>query len=101
MNNRRRDLDQGYQHEGALRQPRMWDLQPRLADLRVAQEQDVQIQRSRPVADALPPVAPKLLFDFQQPFQQLSRLQVRFQLHHRINESRLFGKPHWLGAVER
>jgi hypothetical protein len=41
----------------------MRNLQSRLADSDVAEEQNVQIQRSRPIGESRRPVAPKLLLD--------------------------------------
>ena len=97
----RRNLAERHQHKRPLCQPGMRNLQSRLADFEIAQEQNVQVQRARSVRESRRPVAAKLLLDGQQPIEQFARLQLRFQRHHRVHKPRLRGKAHRRGGVER
>lgn len=59
-------------------------------------QQNIQVQRPRPILDSAAAVAPKLLLNRQQAVQQLSRPQLRLQSHHRIQKTRLIRIPHRL-----
>lgn len=79
----------------------MRNLQPRLMELDAAEEQNVEIERARTIRYARRAVAAELLLDPEQAFKQLPRLQVRLQRDDGVNEARLRGEAHRLGAVER
>ena len=79
----------------------MWNLQSRLANSHIVEEQYVQIQGSRPVREARCAIPPKLQLQFQQPIQQVARLQDGLQLDYRIHKQWLLGKTHRLGSVKR
>ena len=75
--------------------------QVRFADFKIAEEQDVQIERPGSVLDSAGAVAAKLLFQRHQADEQFSRAQRRLQFYHGIDEARLIGKTDRLGGVKR
>ncbi len=97
----RGNLIQRNQHKQSLRHARMRNLQSRRADFEIAKEQNVQIQRARPIHERRRPVPAKLLFNGQQTVEQLPRLQLRLQFDYRIHEAGLRGKSHRSGGVKR
>jgi hypothetical protein len=68
--NLRGDFGERDEDKSALCQPRVRDLQAGLADLEVAQQQDIQIQRSRPVRDAVGTISAEVLFDAEELFEE-------------------------------
>ena len=84
-----------------LSQPRMGKLQPRLIDLKMAYEQDIQIQRSWPIGNRCRTVPAEFLFDCQQFIEQCARLKFGFQRHNRIHKPGLLRESNWLGFIER
>ena len=79
----------------------MGNCELRFADLQVAKEQNVEIQRARPIGNARRPVAAKLMLDGQQPIEQLARGERGFQRYCRVDKARLRGKTLRCGRVER
>lgn len=91
----------GDQYKCTVGQSRMGKLQPRLIDLKMAYEQNIQIQRSWPVGNRCRTVASEFLFDFQQFIEQCARFKFSFQRHNRIHKPRLLREPNWLGFIKR
>jgi len=75
--------------------------QIRFADFKIAEEQDVQIERSRSVLDSGGAIPAKLLLQRHQPDEQFPRVQRCLQFYHGIDEARLIGKSDRLGGVKR
>ena len=97
----RRDLVERDQDKSALCQARMRNLQARLADFKVTEEQNVEVQSPGSVADAYSAVPAKLFFDGQQAAQQLFRLDLSLQTDNGIYKAGLRGKPDWIRRVQR
>jgi hypothetical protein len=68
------------------------DLELRIANLNVVKKQDVEIERTRAVANLAGPVAAELVLDGQQAVEQCARFQFGFERNHRVDESRLSGE---------
>ena len=86
-----------HKHKRTLSQPRMRHHQVVFAQNKIPEEQNIQVQRSRPVLHSCRAVAPKLKLDVQQRLDQIARSQICFNAHNRIQKPRLFGKSHRLG----
>jgi len=74
----RSNLMEGDKDKPTLSQPRMRNIKPRLVDFKIAYEQDIQIQRPRPIGNGCRTVATELLFNCQQFIEQRVRLEPRF-----------------------
>lgn len=79
----------------------MRNFQPILIEFDVVEQQNVEIECARTVGNARRAVAAEPLLDLEQAFEQPARFQGRFQLDDGIDEARLRGETHRLGAVER
>src|SRR4029450_10586173 len=67
----------------------MWNLERVLVDRLATVEQQVEIDRARSVAGALPPDAAEVALDLQQQLQQLARRPGRRQARRRVEKARL------------
>ena len=86
--------------EFAFFHARMGYLQAGFTDLFITIHKNIQIQRPGPVANCPGSVAPKFLLDPEQPQQQVARPEISLEDNHRVDKTRLFGKPHRLRRVE-
>jgi hypothetical protein len=98
--NVRSNFGQWDQDEGAFSQARVRNLQTRLAELDVAEEQNVEIKRSGAVADGTRAVAAKLLFDGQQLVQEMPGLQVGLERYHSVDKSWLADESNRCGGIK-
>src|SRR4051812_14640493 len=69
-------------------EPRVWDLEARLVDPLTAVEEQVEVDRPRPVAGAAA-LAAELPPDLQQELEQNARRQLGVELRDRVQEPRL------------
>ena len=79
----------------------MGKLKTRLADLQVPEYQNIQIERTRPVAIACGAVAAKLQFNAEQAFEQGMRVKISLKHDHRVEKMRLIGETDGLGGIQR
>jgi len=79
----------------------MGKLKARLGDSQVSEYQNIQIQRTGPVAIAGGAVAAKLQFDLEQAFEQGMGIKVGLEDDHRIEKLGLIGEAHRLSGIKR
>jgi hypothetical protein len=77
----------------------MRNLQSRLIQFDAIKQQKVKVERSGPVADASPAIAPEFKLDGKQPVEQLPGLQFRLDGDGGVDEARLVSIAHRLGPV--
>src|SRR5690242_13445529 len=87
----RRQLRQWLQHEPPLRQAWVWDLQARLIDDAVAEQDDVRVRRAGPPARARR--AAGLRLGGLGRVEQLARCAFPAAFDYLVQESRLVGHP--------
>ena len=85
----------------------MRDFKIVLAQHQIAEEQNIQVERPRPIPEPPKPpkprcpVAAKLALQIEQRVEQLARSQIRFKPDNRIEKPRLIGVANRRGGVER
>jgi len=79
----------------------MGNLQTRLTDANLAYQQDIQVERPRPISCARSPIATELLLDSHQAFKQPVRGEGRLQGDDCVRELGLIGKTDRCRAIER
>ena len=85
----RREIRKGLEHEGPFVQPWMWDPQARLVDDGVPVEEEIEIERPRPLrrnALAHPAECP---LEREEEVEQLARRKLRLERHDAVEEARL------------
>jgi hypothetical protein len=75
--------------------------QPRLVDLLVAEEQQIEVDRPRPVPRPLATNAPESRFDRQEAVEQRTRLKVGLDGGGTVQEGRLVLVPDGLRLAQR
>ncbi len=95
------NLAQRNQHKRTLLKPLMGNHQAIPPNHKVLVKQNVQVQCPRAIGNRSQPVAAEFTFNLQQRSQQLKRRQLRFEFHHRIQESCLLGISHRRRRVKR
>ena len=79
----------------------MWRLEAGLIDRPGAINQQIKVERPRPVGDAGSAVTAELPFNRQQGLEQGSRAELGFKRNHRVEEARLGSEAYRLGGVKR
>lgn len=94
------ELRKRLEHEATLVQARVWHPQTGLVDDLVAEEKQIEVDRSRPEAG---PVAgaPELKLDRQQALEKLARTELGLDSRRGVQEARLVEKPDGFGLHER
>lgn len=95
------NLGQWNQDKSAGSEPRVRNVQVELVKDIVAEEEQVQVQRARPIGNACAAVAPELTLDPEQAFQQAARAEFGFEGHNGVHEAGLVGVSHGFGGVDR
>jgi hypothetical protein len=94
------DFIEGNEDKGTICEARMGNFEVRFAELKIAEEKDIQVQRSGPVDDATCTITSIFLFDAEKGVKEGLRGQFCLQRDDRVEEARLFGKTNGTGAVE-
>jgi subtilisin family serine protease len=81
--------------------PRVRNLEPRLVDPVVSVEQEIEVERARPLLGHGRPVASEVALQVEQRLEKLPRRQLRLQLDGTVEEARLVDVPDGLGVAER
>ena len=98
---RGRDFSQRDEHEGAISQAGMGDLQIRFFDSEMVEQQNIQVKCAWAVGDACGAVAVERVLDGQKSAKQLPRIQICFQRYDRVYKARLIGEADRGGRIER
>ena len=96
-----RELRERDQHKIALAHPRMGNLKSWFADSLVSENQNIQVQGARAIANTGRTVTSVLFFDAQQGCEQSLGIELCFKSDDRIEKSRLIGEAHRRGGIER
>jgi subtilase family protein len=95
-----RDLCERLQNERPLVQPRVRDLEVLQGNLRVAVEEEVEVERPRPLGRGRLPVAPEGGLDREEPGEQVGGLERRLEHRDPVQERRLIEIADRLGLAE-
>src|SRR5438552_8408593 len=96
----RSQLGKRLEDEPALVQARVWDGQPRLVDLLVAVEEEVEVERARAVLAGHADTAEALLH-VEQAVEELTRLERRVERSGAVEEARLLADPDRFRLAQR
>jgi hypothetical protein len=94
------ELQERVDHEGALGQSRVRDLEARLADDLVAVEQEIEVDRAGTPPLLAGTVAAEAPLDLEQAVEELARTQVRLDLGGPVHEPRLVDVPDRIRLAE-
>ena len=94
------ELGERLENEAALVQARVRDAEPGLVDLPVAVQQEVEVERARPVLRRALALATEAALDLEQPVEQLAGGEGRHELECPVEEGRLLAGADELGLVE-
>jgi Subtilase family len=97
----RGDIRERLQHEGSFVEPRVRDVQAGLVDLGVPVDEEIEVERARPLRRNALTHAPEPLLDGEQDGEEVAGGQLGLQRDDAVQEARLVDVPHRRGVDER
>jgi len=96
-----RNLVQWDEHEGALGQARVRNHEARPANNKIAEQENIQIERARAIGKAHEAIATEVLLDEEHGAEQFEWSQFGLECHGSVEKARLIQESDRLSGEER